>query len=283
MIKMKTLMEILGLKHDHKIIHKGEEILIEEAIKGHGIETEDHALNRTPQINREFYQNKDIHFMHEVDEDLVKSIEHLKNNEDIKLTKSLTDLIKIHLQPFENRTIEIKKEGIAGREIIRVFKDYKINKAVVGYKHWVFPMKDGMWEKHSPEEGERIVFYAFPRTRGAKALEEIGNLLGNLVATKRKQYTKYASHEYKINDSRGLHARPAAELVKIASRYEGDVWLRTDSNEANGKSIMQALILKATADKELTVLYKPKEQSEQFYAEVESINYEDGRLFTRLK
>jgi len=282
MIKMKTLMEILHLKNKHKIIHKGQEILIEDAIKGHGIETEDHALNVAPQVNQKFYQNKDIHDLHKLDEKLVVSIEHLAEHEDMKATNSLTDLVKICLQPFENRTIEIKNENIDNKDITRILEDYRINKAVVHYKNWVFPPTQKMWEEHSPKEGERLVFYAFPRARGAKALEEIGKLLGNLVATKRKQYTKYASYEYKINDPGGLHMRPAERLVTIANRYEGTVWLRTDSNEANGKSIMQALILKATADKELTVLYRPKEQSEQFYTELESIDFNKGKLFTRL-
>jgi phosphocarrier protein HPr len=43
----------------------------------------------------------------------------------------------------------------------------------------------------------------------------------------------------------GLHARPAAELVKLANRFTADVWLRKDEVEVNGKSIMGVMMLAA--------------------------------------
>jgi len=43
----------------------------------------------------------------------------------------------------------------------------------------------------------------------------------------------------------GMHARPAAELVKLAGRFTSDVRLEKDGLEVNGKSIMGVLMLAA--------------------------------------
>jgi phosphocarrier protein len=43
----------------------------------------------------------------------------------------------------------------------------------------------------------------------------------------------------------GMHARPAAELVKLAGRFTADIRLEKDGLEVNGKSIMGVLMLAA--------------------------------------
>ena len=43
----------------------------------------------------------------------------------------------------------------------------------------------------------------------------------------------------------GLHARPAAEFVKLANRFSSDVWIRKDDVEVSGKSIMGVMMLAA--------------------------------------
>jgi phosphocarrier protein HPr len=43
----------------------------------------------------------------------------------------------------------------------------------------------------------------------------------------------------------GLHARPAAEFVKLANRFRSEVWIRKDSVEVSGKSIMGVMMLAA--------------------------------------
>jgi phosphocarrier protein HPr len=49
----------------------------------------------------------------------------------------------------------------------------------------------------------------------------------------------------RIVNRNGLHARPAAEIVKLASRYEADITLVRDDLEVNGKSIMGVMMLAA--------------------------------------
>ena len=48
-----------------------------------------------------------------------------------------------------------------------------------------------------------------------------------------------------IVNRNGLHARPAAEIVKAAAKFKSDITLRRDDLEVNGKSIMGVMMLAA--------------------------------------
>jgi phosphocarrier protein HPr len=48
-----------------------------------------------------------------------------------------------------------------------------------------------------------------------------------------------------IANRNGLHARPAAEIVKLAAKYKSDILLVRDDLEVNGKSIMGVMMLAA--------------------------------------
>ena len=48
-----------------------------------------------------------------------------------------------------------------------------------------------------------------------------------------------------IVNQNGLHARPAAEIVKIASKFQADITMVRDDLEVNGKSIMGVMMLAA--------------------------------------
>jgi phosphocarrier protein HPr len=43
----------------------------------------------------------------------------------------------------------------------------------------------------------------------------------------------------------GLHARPAAEFVKLANKFSAEVWVSKDGIEVSGKSIMGVMMLAA--------------------------------------
>ena len=49
----------------------------------------------------------------------------------------------------------------------------------------------------------------------------------------------------KIVNPLGMHARPAAEFVKVASRFTARVEVRKDDLKVNGKSIMGVMMLAA--------------------------------------
>ena len=60
--------------------------------------------------------------------------------------------------------------------------------------------------------------------------------------------------EITIVNRLGLHARPAAMFVRIASRYRCEVWVeKEDSDEVNGKSIMGLMMLAAGQGSKLNV------------------------------
>ncbi|MCY7379465.1 MAG: HPr family phosphocarrier protein [Gemmatimonadaceae bacterium] len=48
-----------------------------------------------------------------------------------------------------------------------------------------------------------------------------------------------------IVNKNGLHARPAAEIVKISARFQSEITLVKDGMEVNGKSIMGVMMLAA--------------------------------------
>lgn len=52
----------------------------------------------------------------------------------------------------------------------------------------------------------------------------------------------------------GLHARAAAKLVTLASKFEADVRIRKDGREVSGKSIMGVMMLAAAKDSEITLI-----------------------------
>ena len=49
----------------------------------------------------------------------------------------------------------------------------------------------------------------------------------------------------RIVNKAGLHARPAAEIVKLATRYRADITVVREELEVNGKSIMGVMMLAA--------------------------------------
>ncbi|TVP77550.1 MAG: HPr family phosphocarrier protein [Puniceicoccaceae bacterium] len=51
--------------------------------------------------------------------------------------------------------------------------------------------------------------------------------------------------ELLVQNKMGIHARPAAMIVRIANTYAGEVWVEKDGEQVNGKSIMGLMMLAA--------------------------------------
>ncbi|MDA0766580.1 MAG: HPr family phosphocarrier protein [Verrucomicrobia bacterium] len=51
--------------------------------------------------------------------------------------------------------------------------------------------------------------------------------------------------ELTIGNKLGIHARPAAQFVKLASRYSCDIRVEKDDEQVDGKSIMGLMMLAA--------------------------------------
>lgn len=61
------------------------------------------------------------------------------------------------------------------------------------------------------------------------------------------------STSVQIRNKYGLHARPAAEFVKLANRFTSDVWVAKDEVEVSGKSIMGVMMLAAEFGSTITI------------------------------
>jgi phosphocarrier protein len=51
--------------------------------------------------------------------------------------------------------------------------------------------------------------------------------------------------DFTILNKLGIHARPAAQFVKIANRYQAEIYVEKDGEEVDGKSIMGLMMLAA--------------------------------------
>ncbi len=56
-----------------------------------------------------------------------------------------------------------------------------------------------------------------------------------------------------IENRLGLHARPAAMFVRVASKFRCEVWVAKEGEEVNGKSIMGLMMLAAGQGSKLQV------------------------------
>ncbi len=60
-------------------------------------------------------------------------------------------------------------------------------------------------------------------------------------ATPAAQLTK----ELVVQNKMGIHARPAAMIVRITNKFKADVFVEKDEEQVNGKSIMGLMMLAA--------------------------------------
>jgi phosphocarrier protein len=77
-----------------------------------------------------------------------------------------------------------------------------------------------------------------------------------------------------IPNKAGLHARPAAALVRLASQYESDFFIHLFGYRVNGKSILGVMTLAAEQGAELELEMDGPDEEDAMEAVVELI--EDG-------
>ncbi len=76
--------------------------------------------------------------------------------------------------------------------------------------------------------------------------------------------------EFLVSNKLGIHARPAAMFVKIASRFNCNIFVEKDGEKVNGKSIMGLMMLAAGPGSKLTVEADGQDAS-QALAELETL------------
>lgn len=74
------------------------------------------------------------------------------------------------------------------------------------------------------------------------------------------------SSEATVRHVRGLHARPAARLVRLIRQYRAEVWIRNRSLQVNGRSILGILLLAATLNTQLTIEAQGEDEEEAVQA-----------------
>jgi len=62
------------------------------------------------------------------------------------------------------------------------------------------------------------------------------------------------SIELTVSNKMGIHARPAAMIVRVANKYAADVMVEKDDEQVNGKSIMGLMMLAAGNGSRLRVI-----------------------------
>ena len=70
-----------------------------------------------------------------------------------------------------------------------------------------------------------------------------------------------------VSNKMGIHARPAAMIVRIASQFEGDIWVEKEGERVNAKSIMGIMMLAAAKGTNL-IFYTESPEKEKFKAEM---------------
>lgn len=68
--------------------------------------------------------------------------------------------------------------------------------------------------------------------------------------------------EVKIINRAGLHTRPAATIVKLASKYNSDFYIYQNDLSVNGKSIIGVMTLCAEQGSKLTLLFDGEDEEE---------------------
>lgn len=65
-----------------------------------------------------------------------------------------------------------------------------------------------------------------------------------------------------VLNEEGLHARPSATLVKLASEFESDFFIQRQGYRVNGKSILGVMTLAAEYGAELELVIDGKDEVE---------------------
>jgi phosphocarrier protein len=82
----------------------------------------------------------------------------------------------------------------------------------------------------------------------------------------------------KVVNRLGLHARPAAEFVKTASRFEASINVSRDAMEVNGKSILGVMTLAAECGTELLLRAEGQDAEAAVDALAEVLGRDFGHL-----
>lgn len=70
------------------------------------------------------------------------------------------------------------------------------------------------------------------------------------------------TREVTVRNKAGVHTRPASMIVREASRYEAEFFIRKDGYEINGKSIIGVMTLAAEQGSTLDLLFEGPDEAD---------------------
>ena len=76
--------------------------------------------------------------------------------------------------------------------------------------------------------------------------------------------------ELLVENKMGIHARPAAMIVRVTNRYKSEIFVEKDDEQVNGKSIMGLMMLAAAKGTKVKFL-ATGDDAAQMLAELEAL------------
>lgn len=73
-----------------------------------------------------------------------------------------------------------------------------------------------------------------------------------------------------VQNKMGIHARPAAMVVRVTNKFKSEVWFEKDDEQVNGKSIMGLMMLAAGRGSKIKVISQG-EDAEQVVKDLEDL------------
>ena len=81
---------------------------------------------------------------------------------------------------------------------------------------------------------------------------------------------KTLTKELLVQNKMGIHARPAAMIVRVTNKFKSEVYVEKDEEQVNGKSIMGLMML-AAAKGSTVKFVATGADAEQMLAELEAL------------
>lgn len=78
------------------------------------------------------------------------------------------------------------------------------------------------------------------------------------------------SKSFEVRNKLGLHARAAAQFVRVSSKYDSDVRIKKDGYEVDGKSILGVLSLAAIKGTTIEIVTEG-DDSQQAFQEISAL------------
>ena len=78
------------------------------------------------------------------------------------------------------------------------------------------------------------------------------------------------TREFIVQNKMGVHARPAAMIVRITNKFKADVFVEKDDEQVNGKSIMGLMMLAAGKDSKVKFIVTG-DDAPAMLAEIEAV------------